>query len=168
MTTVVLPEFILKSIEHEITKSCMDVVSFLCREYNLPCDDVWKKLMKHMCIDMKLDSNETYRIVKRKPRKVMENTDTLCIANIFDFDEKCPRRCTNEKIKDKESGKYTCVFCTKHLRMSKVDRLSWGLADEDAYKTYLATHEHASADTIENMILNIQTKNKFLTKKRTM
>jgi hypothetical protein len=112
-----------------------------------------------MCIDLNIETNEVFRIIKRRPRKTVIEEPHLCIANMFDFEEKCTRRCTLERIKDKVTGEHISVFCTKHERMSKCGRLSWGVDDENEYKKHLKD-KGMSETEIAGVIKDLHKRNK--------
>jgi hypothetical protein len=123
MTAVILPEFILKALEAEISEICLSTVKYVCEEYSLPYEEVKEKVGTRMNIELATESNDHYRIITRKPRKKEISLENTCIANMFDKETRCVRRCTKE-VKDGTQ------FCRSHLRMSNVGRLRFGTADE--------------------------------------
>lgn len=124
MTAVILPEFMLKALEVEIAKVSLEVVKIVCEDYDLPFDEVKARLGNKVQIELHPENNDDYRIIRRRHRKTVVPIDQMCIANMFDKDHKCVRRCTRA-IKD------DTMFCRSHLRMSKVGRLRFGVVDTE-------------------------------------
>ena len=124
MTSVVVPEFILNALEAEIANICLGTLKYVCEEYSLCYEEVKEKVAKRINTTLATESNDNYRIIQRKSRKKEIPMENTCVANMFDKEAKCVRRCTKEKRDGFQ-------FCRSHFRMSKVGRLRFGVVDEE-------------------------------------
>lgn len=137
MCTVIIPGDILRIMEKEYSDMCHPIIEAICDEYDLPITDVKRMLINKMGMTFEIDEQQNnYRMVKRKPKKTVSDTCTRCIANLYDFQVRAPRRCIQKR--DGES-----VFCAVHKRMFKDDRLAYGIAEghEQEYQTELNKSE---------------------------
>lgn len=122
MTAAVLPEFILKLLEHELSKATLEVVEWVCQEYELPFEEVKKKLGKRMQLKLNLDAEKNYKVTRVTLKPTVEPEDQ-CVANILCKDQKCVRQCTKEKKKGN--------FCRLHYNMNKKNLLRYGVASKN-------------------------------------
>ena len=119
MTASILPEFILKLLENEMANATLEIVEYLCQEYNLPFEEVKSKLSKHMAITFNADKTKAFKVVKKNKRHMKLETDERCIANMFNVDHKCITQCTLKRVCSTE-------YCTVHKRMAAMGRLRFG------------------------------------------
>lgn len=108
---------------------CGEIIDEICRSYKLPVNEVKTMLASKMGLTFEINEHETnYKFVKRKPKKTRVDNAMRCIANLWDFENKCPRRCTNARYHKKQDEPLS-VFCPVHQRMSFMGRLAYGIAD---------------------------------------
>lgn len=119
MTAAIVPEFLLCLLEKEIANVSLDIAKFICDDYDLPYDDVCKKISKHICIELDVDQQNTYKLTKMTVRRNKISADKQCKANMFHKDHKCVTQCTLPYI---DASK----FCKKHKRMEREGRLRFG------------------------------------------
>jgi flagellar biosynthesis/type III secretory pathway ATPase len=119
MTACILPEFILKVLEKEVTSSMMNIVKYICDEYKLSYDEVKSKLEKHIILDMKIDTETNYKISKVNVKRITSTVETQCIAKMYCKDQKDIRQCTKKK-------KDGCKFCKTHLKLFESSNLKYG------------------------------------------
>jgi hypothetical protein len=119
MTAAILPDFVLSVLEKEISSVVLEVVQTLCKEYKLPYEDVKKKLSKHMQIELDVNTQSNYKIIKKKVVKIKSSPETQCVANILCKDQKDIRQCTLQRIDG-------CTFCTKHKAANAANNLKYG------------------------------------------
>lgn len=126
----VVPHDILLLMEKEYSDMCSKVIAEICTHYGLPLDEVQKMLQKKMGMTFEIDETKNnYKYVQRTPKKSDLVSCDRCIANLFDFQTKTPRRCIQaRKTCDELPGLY--IFCSVHNRMFITDRLAYGVADE--------------------------------------
>jgi hypothetical protein len=125
MTTTVLPEFILKLLETEISNITLNIVQRVCEEYNLPFDEVKTKISKYICVELKLKSDVNYKVVKSHTRRVHLDVNERCIANMMCPKVKEIRQCTRRRLDDED-----CKFCRTHMKMSDNDELKYGTIED--------------------------------------
>lgn len=118
MTAAIVPEFLLCLLEKEIASVSLDIVKYICDEYDLKYDDVCNKIKKHMCIELDVDQQNTYKLTKMNVRKKKISADKQCQANMYHKDHKCVTQCTLQCVDSK--------FCKKHKRMETEGRLRFG------------------------------------------
>lgn len=129
MTAAIMPEFVLGLLEKEVSTVVLDVVRALCSEYDLPFDEVKKKLSKYMQIEFSVNTQSNYKVVKKKVMKIKSTPETQCIANILCKDQKDIRQCTLKRVDN-------CMFCTKHKAANAANNLKYGtvMAPKPVYK----------------------------------
>lgn len=119
MTAAILPEFILKLLEKEVSSVVLEAVKFVCDEYNISFCEVSKKLGKHLCIEFDVNTQTNYKVVKKQVRRIKATPENQCIANILCKDQKDVRQCTVRRVPG-------CEFCTKHRVAHEQNKLKYG------------------------------------------
>lgn len=123
MTDTILPEFILMVLEKEVADVTMQIVGFLCKEYNLPEEEVKKKLGKRICLDLEVDSKKNYRVHRVNVKRMAKNEETQCIALLFDKRFKDTRQCARSRLEG-------CKFCKTHMKQYNTHTLKYGTIEE--------------------------------------
>lgn len=128
MTSPIVPDFILKLFEKEVSKINLIIVEKICELYKLDIDDVKTKIKKELNInfDVISDEIEEIKIVKKhKPKQeVSENNNTdLCIARIFLSSQLKVKQCSRHKLDGQE-------FCTLHHKLNQENKLKYGTIKE--------------------------------------
>jgi len=128
-------------MEKEYSDMCTKVITEICMHYDIPLQDVQQMLHKKLGMTFKIDeSKNNYKYVQRKPKKPELDTCTRCIANLYDFQKRTPRRCIYAR-KTCEELPGLKIFCSVHNRMFITDRLAYGVDDQckDEYIKETAT-----------------------------
>lgn len=126
MTAAILPEFILQLLEKEISNVSLEIVKYICKEYNLAYDEVVKKIGNYMCMELGVDKQNTYKITKVNVRRKQICTEERCAANMFHKDHKCVTQCTLQCVGGSQ-------FCKKHTQMEKEGRLRFGTVTQPSH-----------------------------------
>ena len=119
MTAAIVPEFLLHLLEKEMSAVSLTIVKYICDEYKLPFEEIKRKLSKHLCIEIDVDNQNTYKLTRMNVRRKKTPVENQCQANMFHKDHKCVTQCTLEIISGSK-------FCKKHTRMEKEGRLRFG------------------------------------------
>lgn len=126
MTASILPEFILKLLENEMANATLEVVEFICKEYDLPFEDVKQKISKYMVVTFNPDANKCFKVTKVNKRLVKIHHEERCIANMYNKDHKCVTQCTLKRVCNSEC-------CKIHKRMEASGRLRFGTIKKPIY-----------------------------------
>ena len=120
MTSAILPEFMLKLLEKEISGVVLEATKYVCDEYNIPFSEVCTKLGKHLCIELDVNTQTNYKVIKKNVRRIKATPETQCIANIMCKDQKDIRQCTIRRSSP------DCMYCTKHKMANEQSKLRYG------------------------------------------
>ncbi len=126
MTCPLIPDFVLKMFEKEITNINLKIVQKICELYNLDEQDVKEKLAKDININFSIVSEdiEQVKIVKKHTKK-NDNKDDLCVARVYIPNELFVKQCSRPKCGDDN------MFCKLHQRLNQEGKLKYGTIFED-------------------------------------
>lgn len=130
MSNAIVAHDMLLLMENEYSNMLCTVIEEICSTYSLDISEVKSMLGKKMSITFDINDNvNNYRLVQRKG-SICQNKlkdEERCIANLYDFSLKAPRRCSRARSSEE------CLFCSVHLRMHISGRLKlYGVAKEYA------------------------------------
>ncbi len=121
MTCPIVPEFILKLFEKEISNIVERCVSKICDSYELNSDDVKQLLSKEMNMSFDIVSEEIEQIkIVKKNNKHEKDANTLCEARIFIASDLIVKQCSRSRLNDQ------CRFCKTHQKQFETNTLKWG------------------------------------------
>lgn len=120
MTSAILPEFVLRLLEKEVSDVVLQAVRYVCNEYNIPFSEVCTKLGKHLCIELDVNTQTNFKVVKKNVRRIKATPENQCIANILCKDQKDIRQCTIRRTSP------DCEYCTKHKMAFDQNKLKYG------------------------------------------
>ena len=149
MTSITIPDFVLKMFTQKILDINKIIIDKLCEHYNLDKEDAYKFLEKEMKIDFKLigEDIEQIKVVKKHKKKESEKTEenalastsTYCDARVFIANELIVKQCSRCKL-DGSS------FCKIHHKLNQKGQLKYGTIHE------------AKPDSISTEKLNMKVK----------
>lgn len=121
MTCPIVPEFILKLFEKEISNIVERCVTKICDEYALEQNDVKQMLSREMNIafDIVNENIEQIKIVK-KNNKHEKGSEMLCEARVYIASDLVVKQCSRSKLNDE------CRFCKTHQKQADTNTLKWG------------------------------------------
>lgn len=133
MTSVIIPDFILKLFEKEISKVIEQVVEKMCDEYDIDVNDA-KNRLKHALnvnLDIVDEEVEHVKIVKKHSQATANNQDgvkqdpaTICEARLFIQSQLAVRQCSRSKLAN-------CRFCGIHQKLFEQNKLKWGTMNDE-------------------------------------
>jgi hypothetical protein len=121
MTCPIVPEFILKLFEKEISNIVDRCVVKICDEYELDNTEVKKLLARemNMSFDIVNEDIEQIKIVKKNTKHEKES-GACCEARIYIASELIVKQCSRSKLHD------NCKFCKTHHKQFETNSLKWG------------------------------------------
>lgn len=172
MTCPIIPDFIFKLFEQEITKINMIVVDTICKQFNLDKSEVVKVLHKelnmnvniigeeleHIKIVKKHSTNKGHQQQNETERKEVNNEGTshanedvkplkvtdemICEARVYIPTELLVKQCSRSKIEGQQ-------FCKLHNRLFEEGKLKYGTIRDE------------KPDAISTSALNLKVKRKI-------
>jgi hypothetical protein len=141
MTSPIIPDFILKLFEQEVTKVNLSVVEVLCNHFSIDINEAKAVVEKNCGLRFNVigESIEHIKIVKStKPKKVSETkqdkacdsdvkqniANNCCDARIFLANDLVVRQCSRSKLVGSN-------FCKMHQQKVESGKLKYGTIHED-------------------------------------
>lgn len=116
MTTPILPEFVLRLFQNEVTKIVHAEVKRVCELYELNYEEVIQKLGH---VELETTEHPGFRIMKKKEKVAPK--EVRCIARMLhDLEVK---QCTRRHCEDSN-------LCTRHHNMRANNRLKYGTMND--------------------------------------
>lgn len=124
MTSPIIPDFILKMFEQEVTKINIIIVDKICDLYDLDIDEVKQQLSDELDMNFNVinDNIEQIKVIKKhnaKPDASTLDKSTLCIARVFIQSELKVKQCSRHKLDGQN-------FCKLHLKLHQNNTLKYG------------------------------------------
>ena len=128
MTSPIIPDFILKMFEKEVTKINLLIIEKICNHYELDIHDVKQQLSNDLNINFDIinDNIEQIKVVKKHNSKPdTDNIDktSLCIARVFIQSDLKVIECSRHKVDGNE-------FCKLHLKLHQSNTLKYGTIND--------------------------------------
>lgn len=122
MTTPVIPDFVMKLFQNEITKINLNLLNNFCKLFKVDVEEAKTKLKTELHVSLDFDKNEKIKFVKKHKEA---DPEVRCCARVFRKKElevgQCPRR--------RADG---CgEFCKRHKTMFDEGRLKYGMVTEE-------------------------------------
>lgn len=148
MTSVIIPDFILKIFEKEITKINVQVVEVMCKKFNINVEDAKQMLAKELKINFNIitEEIEQMKIVKKNtavskkssntqnapvrddkaltskvitPSTHIDGQTSFCDARVYIPSELIVKQCSRSKFAN-------CKFCKMHQKHYDEGKLKYG------------------------------------------
>lgn len=125
MTSVAIPEFVLKLFEQKVVEINSIIVHKLCEHYMINEQEAKEFLQKEININFNV-VNENIEQVKvvNKTKKKMDNDARLCMARVYLASELVVKQCSRAQLDGKE-------FCKLHQKLHEEGKLKYGTINED-------------------------------------
>jgi len=121
MTCPLVPEFILKLFEQQISNIVEQCVVKICDEYALDNNDVKRLLTREMNMSFSIVNEDIEQIkIVKKNNKHEKDSIAVCEARIFIASDLIVKQCSRSKLNDQ------CRFCKTHQKQFDSNTLKWG------------------------------------------
>jgi hypothetical protein len=128
MTSISIPDFVLKMFEQKIVEINSTIVDKLCDRFDINKNEAHKFLEKELKINFKLinEDIEQIKIVKKHKKKEpvdITNQSSFCDARVFIATDVIVKQCSRSKLEG-------CKFCKSHQRLFEEGNLKYGTIHE--------------------------------------
>jgi hypothetical protein len=109
MTTPLIPDFIVKLFEKEITSINHKILEVICKEYSLDFDKAKQTLQKELNINLDIITKDIYNLKISKKRTYGKNTplENRCIGRVY-------HKHNNEFVQCIRKKQSNCNTCLTH------------------------------------------------------
>lgn len=118
MTAAMLPDFVLRLLEVEISKVNMKFLETIAETYNIDKTEILNLMKESMCVALLPSDEQKIKIISKRVMKLRDPSER-CIAVTFNKNELEVKQCSRRYLDG-------CEFCKTHLRLSRENRLRYG------------------------------------------
>lgn len=118
MTAAVLPDFVLRLLEVEISKVNMVFLEKIADKYNLDKAEILQMMKESMTVALLPSDEEKIKIISKRVTK-MRDPSERCIAVTFNKNEIEVKQCSRRFLDGFD-------FCKTHLKLFQEKRLKYG------------------------------------------